>query len=178
MSISSQVKASSVLSCHTISCEPCRPRPKLLAPCTRARCQSRLSSEAVSRLTVRHAYLKIRDGHTTTQQHETHKMSRCILFGHDHQIDTLFLAVMPRSHHGINGGWLPACACMRPLCFRSKLSTCPACQTRPAVQGPLDRSERWRRSRPVFPEASRSPRSSGLFPKLHLGLARLLILGS
>lgn len=83
----------------------------LLAPCTRARCQSRLSSEAISRLTVRHAYLKIRDGHTTTQQHETHKMSRCILFGHDHQIDTLFLAVMPRSHHGINGGWLP-CVCV------------------------------------------------------------------
>lgn len=32
-----------------------------------------------------------------------------------------------------------------------------ACQSRPAAHGPLDRSQRWRRCRPVFPEASRSP---------------------
>lgn len=104
--------------------------------------------------TVRHAYLKIRDGHMMAQQHETHKMSRCILFGHDHQIRGLLPSCLARSHHGIKGGWLAACVCVR--------ATCPACQTRPAVQGPLDRSERWRRSRPAFPEASRSPRSSGL----------------
>lgn len=73
-----------------------------------------------------------------------------------------------------------ACRESRRALSLSRLSACPACQTRPAVQGPLDRSERWRRSRPVFPKASRSPDPRVCLPRSQAPsrLARLLILGS